>query len=653
LRHDTMIAAAFSLPVVVLAMGGHVFPAFADAIPKGVNNWVQFLLTSVVLVWPGARFYRLGIPSLLRGHPDMNALVALGTAAAWGYSTLVLLAPDLLPKTARVVYFEAAAVIVTLILLGRLLEARAKGTTGSAVAKLIGLQPSSVTRVKDGQSAEIPISEIALKDHILARPGSQIAVDGVVVRGDSHVDESMISGEPIPVHKGAGDPVVSGTLNTNGVITYEATAIGRDTTLARIIALVEEAQATRLPIQSLVNRIAGVFVPAVLVIAVVSVLTWLLFGPGLSQALVAGVSVLIIACPCALGLATPTSIMVGTGRAAELGVLFRKGDALQSLNKADVIAFDKTGTLTAGCPELDSIHVTTGSENEVLRLAASLEHASEHPIARAIVAAAEARDLVLVEPAGFENRVGFGVSGQLDGADILVGSAEMMCGEGHDLTPLEEEARAAEARGNTAIYVALQGALVGMMIVADRIKPTTQATLDRLKESGLEIAMISGDSDRAARAIALDLGIDAVIANVRPAQKAEALKELQAVGKKVAFVGDGINDAPALAQADIGIALGTGTDVAIETADIVLINGDLAGVAHAHAMSRATLKNIYQNLGWAFGYNILLIPVAAGVLYPLFGLQLSPMLAAAAMALSSVFVVSNALRLRSAAGSMA
>ncbi len=650
LRRATMFAAVLALPVFILEMGGHMVPAFHHWIHATIGTQssylIQFALTSVLLIGPGRIFYAKGIPSLLRGAPDMNALVALGTGAAYLYSVLATFAPQLLPQGTANVYFEAAAVIVVLILLGRLLEARAKGKTGAAIRKLVGLQPKTARVELDGQTVDRPIAEIMMGDIVQIRPGERVPVDGDVVEGTSYIDESMITGEPVPVGKSAGDQVVGGTVNGTGALRIQATHVGADSVLAQVIQMVEQAQGAKLPIQGLVDQITYRFVPAVIAVAILTVLAWLMFGPSpaLPLALVAGVSVLIIACPCAMGLATPTSIMVGTGRAAELGVLFRKGDALQHLQQAEVVALDKTGTLTLGRPELQDLVTMDGFDRAgVLRLAAALESRSEHPIATAITRAGPS-DLPVVSEV--QSLTGLGLQGQIEGQEVLIGSHKLMQQKGIDLQELQVEADARAAEGATPLFLAIGGQAAASLSVSDPIKLGTPEALARLHEMGLTLAMVTGDNSRTAQALAARLGIDHVTADVLPDGKLDAINALRDEYGTLAFVGDGINDAPALASADIGIAIGTGTDVAIETADVVLMSGDLRGVANAVEISRRTMRNIRQNLGWAFGYNVLLIPVAAGVLYPFGGHLLSPALAAGAMALSSVFVVSNALRLR-------
>ncbi|HKK97705.1 MAG TPA: heavy metal translocating P-type ATPase [Marivita sp.] len=648
IKRDTLIAAALTLPVFVTEMGGHLFPPIHHAIMGSVGMqtfWVlQFLLVTLVLVWPGRRFFGIGLPLLFKGAPDMNSLVALGTGAAWTYSTIATFVPDILPDGTRAVYFEAAAVIVTLILAGRWMEARAKGRTGAAIRHLIGLRPDTVRVTRNGTITEIPLADVQTGDLIEARAGARIAVDGVVTEGSSYVDESMITGEPVPAAKTEGDTVTGGTINGQSPLTYRATAVGQDTVLARIIDMVQTAQGAKLPIQALADKVVRIFVPVVLAIAAITVAVWLIFGPDLSYALTAGVAVLIIACPCAMGLATPTSIMVGTGRAAELGVLFRKGDALQRLDNAQVIAFDKTGTLTEGRPTLvDQFTVPQADARTALLLTAAAEQSSDHPIARAILAGAPD---TLPAVTDSTTTPGYGLSARIDGQTILVGSEGWLTKNGIDTGALQDAIAANAEKGHTLVCLAVDGQACAVFAVADQIKPSAKPAIDALHAQGLKVAMISGDNEAAANAIARQLGIDHVTAGVLPDGKVDAIKDLRAHFGPVAFVGDGINDAPALAEADTGLAIGTGTDVAIEAADIVLSSGRVSGVVNAVEASRQTMRNIRQNLFWAFAYNTALIPVAAGVLYPAFSILLSPMLGAAAMALSSVFVVSNALRLR-------
>jgi len=651
LKRDVWRAAIPTLPLFVLEMGGHLYPPFhmalMAAVPASLLYGAYFLLASFVLFVPGWRFFKIGVPALLRGAPEMNSLVALGAGAAWAYSSLVTFAPQLLPEETRNVYFEAAAVIVTLILVGRWLEARAKGRTGAAIQRLVEQQAKSARVERDGAVIELDSTEVRAGDIVVVRPGEKIAVDGEVIEGTSHVDESMISGEPLPVAKGIGSEVVGGTLNTSGSFRFRATKVGGDTMLAHIIRMVEEAQAGKLPIQQVVDRITAWFVPAVIALALLTFAAWMVWGPEpkLTYGLVNAVAVLIIACPCAMGLATPTSIMVGTGRAAELGVLFRRSEALQQLRDARIVAFDKTGTLTEGKPVLTDLVPADGfSENEVLALAAALEARSEHPIGAAIVDAAAAAGLALPEIGAFESDPGHGIAGMVGGRSVRIGSARHLTGL--DLSGFDAVVARLAEQGKTPVFVAVDNRPAAAVVVADKARSTSKAVIAALHRQGFRTAMISGDNRRTAEAIARELGIDAVEAEVLPADKARAIKALRTQHGAIAYVGDGINDAPALAEADIGIAVGSGTDAAIESADVVLLGGDLKGVLDAFRLSRATLRNIWENLFWAFGYNVILIPVAAGILYPAFGLLLSPMLGAGAMALSSVLVVSNAQRLR-------
>ena len=653
LARSLLIAGVLTLPIFVLEMGSHFIPAVHDFVMTNIGmqeSWyLQFVLTTLVLFGPGLRFYEKGVPALFRLAPDMNSLVAIGTSAAWIYSVVATFAPDLLPDGTANVYYEAAAVIVTLILLGRFLEARAKGRTSEAIKHLMGLQAKTARLVRNGETIEVPLSDVHAGDTVLVRPGDRVPVDGSVIDGNSYVDESMITGEPVPVEKIAGSEVVGGTINKTGSFTFRATKVGADTVLAQIIRMVEQAQGAKLPIQSLVDRVTAWFVPAVIAIALLTFGIWLVFGPdpALTFALVNGVAVLIIACPCAMGLATPTSIMVGTGRAAEMGVLFRKGEALQTLRNAAVIAVDKTGTLTKGRPELTDLETAAGFDRDtVLALVAAVETRSEHPIAEAIVEAAKTKGLAIAEPAKFEAIPGFGASAEVTGRTVHVGADRLMAQLKLDVSAFAEQATRLGSEGKSPLYAAIDGKLAAIIAVADPIKETTPQAIRMLHDLGLKVAMITGDNRRTAEAIAAKLGIDEVIAEVLPDGKVAALKKLKAGGRAVAFVGDGINDAPALAEADVGLAIGTGTDVAIESADVVLMSGDLLGVPNAIALSKATIRNIKENLFWAFAYNAVLIPVAAGALYPAYGLLLSPIFAAGAMALSSVFVLGNALRLR-------
>jgi heavy metal translocating P-type ATPase len=655
LKRDVAIAAVLTLPLFVLEMGSHFFMDFHMAllnlVPQQALYIAYFVLASIVLFVPGWRFFKIGTPALLRGAPEMNSLVALGAGAAYLFSVVVTFAPQWLPAQTQYVYYESAAVIVTLILVGRLLEALAKGRTGEAIQRLVREQAKTARVQRNGQVVELPIEQVVAGDIIVVRPGEKIATDGEIVEGQSNVDESMISGEPLPVSKGVGALVVGGTLNTSGSFNFRATKVGGDTMLAQIIRMVEEAQGGKLPIQATVDKITLWFVPAVIALAVVTFGVWAVWGPEPAYVfgMVNAVAVLIIACPCAMGLATPTSIMVGTGRAAELGVLFRKSEALQQLRDVTVVAFDKTGTLTKGKPELTDIILDDDFEhNEVLALVAAVEARSEHPIGAAIVAAAEKAGLTLGEVTEFDSLPGRGVQARVDGRLVAIGAQRQF--EHLDFADFDAATQKLADEGKTPVFAVIDDKLAAAIVVADTIKPTSKAVIAALHAKGIKTAMISGDNRRTAEAIARQLGIDEVRADVLPAGKIEALNSLREGGRKVAYVGDGINDAPALAAADIGIAVGTGTDAAIESADVVLLGGDLKGVLDAMAVSRATMKNIWENLFWAFGYNVVLIPVAAGVLFPGFGILLSPMIGAGAMALSSVFVVGNAQRLRGVKG---
>ena len=653
LKRDLLIAAALTLPIFVLEMGRHLIPALHMWLSMTVGDTplytLYFLLATAVQFGPGLRFYAKGLPALWHLSPDMNSLVVVGSTAAWAYSVVATFAPFLLPQGTANVYFEASSVIVTLILMGRFLEARAKGRTSEAISRLVGLQAKSARVLRGADVVEVALAVVKPGDILQVRPGDRLPVDGVVLTGASYVDEAMISGEPVPVHKTAGDAVTGGTINTTGAFTYRAEKVGADMMLQRIIRMVESAQGAKLPIQAVVDRVTAWFVPAVMAAALVTFAVWLIWGPqpALSFALVNAVAVLIIACPCAMGLATPTSIMVGTGRAAELGVLFRNGEALQSLTGVTVVALDKTGTLTEGRPLLTDVILADGfTRPQVLALVAAAEAGSEHPVATAIVTAAKAEGLALAKPADFNAIPGFGIRATVAGRRVEVGADRFMAQIGVDIHAFDASYAEFAKRARTPLYAAIDGKLAALIAVADPVKPTTAAAIAALHKLGLKVAMITGDNRRTADAIAAELGIDEVVAEVLPEGKVAAVKALRQGGRRVAFVGDGINDAPALAEADVGLAVGTGTDVAIETADVVLMGGDLGGVVKAFGISRATMANIKQNLFWAFAYNVALIPVAAGVLYPLNGTLLSPMLAAGAMAASSVFVLSNALRLK-------
>ena len=678
------VSLALTLPIFLVEMGGHLIPGVHHFVHETIGmqrSWIaQSILTTLVLIGPGRVFFTKGLPALWHLAPEMNSLVALGAGSAWAYSMVATYLPLALPDGTRFVYFEAAAVIVTLILLGRTLEARAKGRTGAAIKHLIGLQPRQARVLINDQPTDIDIDTVKPGDLILMRPGEKIATDGVITEGQPYIDEAMISGEPIPVTKRIGDRVTGGTLNTTNSFTFKATHTGGDTVLARIIRMVEAAQGTKLPIQALVDRVTAWFVPAIILCSLVTFVLWYWLGlaPSLSHALINAVAVMIIACPCAMGLATPTSIMVGTGRAAELGVLFRQGDALQRLREVQVVAFDKTGTLTLGKPVLTDFVVLEPTYDRALLLswAAAMQAHSEHPIAHAIVQAARADNLPVVPAHDFNAISGAGVRATVSGHAVSSGAQAFMQTEGVDTSGAAHYSEQWGQQGKTPICLAVDGKLAALMAVADPLKPSARGAIEALKQLGLRTVMITGDNQYTAQAVAQQLGIDEVHAQVLPEGKVAVLQALQRSGALggstetshsptadtleaksnntrptyakvvLAFVGDGINDAPALATADVGIAIGTGTDVAIESASVVLMSDDLAGVATAIGLSRATLTNIRQNLFWAFAYNAALVPVAAGALYPSFGILLSPMFAAGAMAFSSVFVVANALRLK-------
>jgi Au+-exporting ATPase len=653
LHRQLITAALLTAPVFVLEMGGHLIPALHHWVNSTIgmqNSWLlQFVLTSMVLFICGFRFYQKGLPALWRRAPDMNSLVAVGTLAAYLFSVVATFFPSLLPQGTVAVYYEAAAVIITLILLGRYLEAKAKGRTSQAIQRLVGLQAKTARVKRAGTVQDIAIAEVVLGDEIDIRPGERIPVDGEVIEGASYIDESMISGEPLPVEKKAGSSVVGGTVNQSGALVVRATAVGSKTVLAQIIAMVQQAQAAKLPIQTIVDRITMWFVPAIIGLALLTFAIWFFFGPSpaLTYGLVNAVAVLIIACPCAMGLAVPTSIMVGTGRAAELGILFRQSDALQLLKEVNVVALDKTGTITEGKPALTDFIVADGfDKNDVLAKIAAVEAKSEHPVAVAIVRAAEAQGLVLPVITQFESVTGYGVKARIGSDEIHIGADRYLQQLGVDHSRFAETATQLGEAAKTPLYAVINGKLAAILAVADPVKGSAVQAIQALHALGLKVAMISGDNRNTAQAIARQVGIDEVIAEVLSDGKVAAIQKLQQQYGHLAFVGDGINDAPALAHADIGIAIGTGTDIAIEAADVVLMSGNLQGVPTAIALSTATIGNIQQNLFWAFAYNTALIPIAAGALYPFTGLLLSPVFAAAAMALSSVFVLANALRLK-------
>ncbi len=644
-------ALLFTVPLFVIAMG-RMLPGLAPLslhlLPERGWQMLEFFLATPVLFRAGARFQQAGLKELRHASPGMNTLVMLGADAAYGYSLLALLAPGLFPAGTAHTYFEAAAVIITLILLGRYLEARARGRTSSAIRKLLTLQARTAQVRRGDDFVEIPIEQVKVGDQVRVRPGERIPVDGEVIEGTSHVDEAMITGEPIPVAKQPGDAVIGGTINRNGSLLVTATRIGADTVLAQIIRLIEDAQSSKPRIQALADRIAGIFVPTVMTLAALTFLGWLIWGPepALSYAFVTAVSVLLIACPCAMGLATPAAIMVATGRGAELGILFRKGTALEQLAQIDTVVLDKTGTLTQGRPVLTDLHVQEGDANGLLALIAAVEAHSEHPIAEAIVQAAQEKALRLPTATNFQAEPGLGVRARVDGHDLRIGADRYLARAGIDLSPLRAQAEALAAQGKTPLYVVVDDRLAGVLAVADPLKPGSQEAITALRTQQLDIAMLTGDNRVTAQRIAAQLGIRQVLAEVMPDQKAHEIRRLQAQGRKVAFVGDGINDAPALAQADVGIAIGTGTDIAIETGDVILMRDDLRAIGTAITLARRTRRTIHLNFFWAYGYNVLLIPMAAGLLYPFNGMLLNPMLAAAAMSLSSLFVLANSLRLR-------
>jgi P-type Cu+ transporter len=644
LTRRAAVGALLTAPVLFAVMAGNFFPVGILA-----NHGVQLGLITPVMFYSGWPIHRTGWLSLAHRQAEMNSLITLGSSAAFGFSLVVTVAPAILPAGLREVYFEAVGVIITLILVGRLFEARAKAGTGAAIRKLIGLQARTARVVRNGTETDIPVEDVVAGDVVIVRPGEKIPVDGEVVEGQSAVDESMVTGEPIPTTKRAGDTVIGATINRTGSFRFRATRVGRDTMLAQIIKLVQQAQGSKAPIQRLADLVSSYFVPAVIGIAIWTFVAWFLFGPqpAFTSAMVAAVAVLIIACPCALGLATPLSVMVATGKGAEQGILIRSAEALETAHRLDSIVLDKTGTITRGQPAItDVLPEGDIKEDELLLLAASAERPSEHPLAAAVVAGARSREIVLSEPAGFDSITGKGVRAKVDGRPILIGNPALLRDAGIDTTALEAEADRLAADGKTPLLVAIDGKPGGVIAVADTLKEESVAAVASLRALGLEVVMITGDNRRTAAAIARQVGIGRVLAEVLPDRKAAEIRRLQSEGRRVAMVGDGINDAPALAQADVGMAIGTGTDVAIESSDITLISGALTGVSTAIQLSRATMRNIRQNLVFAFAYNVIGIPIAAGVLYPFVGLRFSPMIAAAAMAMSSLSVVSNSNRLR-------
>jgi Cu+-exporting ATPase len=654
------VAAVLTVPVLVLAMGPMVGLPVPEWLAHGGKNWLELALATPVVLWAGWPFFVRAWQALKHRTANMFTLIALGTGAAWTFSVVATIAPDRFPAGFRdahgavPVYFEAAAVIVTLVLLGQVLELRARRQTGSAIRALLGLSPKTARRVRsDGTDEDIPLEHVHVGDQLRVRPGEKVPVDGNVAEGTSAVDESMVTGEAMPVVKSTGDPVIGGTVNTTGGFVMAATKVGSETLLARIVQMVGEAQRSRAPVQRLADLVASWFVPIVVLVAILTFVAWAWLGPepALAYALVNAVAVLIIACPCALGLATPMSVMVGVGRGAREGVLVKNAEALERMEKVDTVVVDKTGTLTEGKPKLVTIEPAAGfAEEELLRLAAALERGSEHPLAAAIVAGAKERGVDPDPAADFESVTGKGVRGRVGSRSIAIGNRSMMEEAGiSGIDGLAARADVLRAEGQTVMFVAVESRAAGLLGVADPIKATTPEAIELLHAAGPEIVLLSGDNSTTAEAVGKKLGIDRVIADVLPAQKADVVRRLQAEGKVVAMAGDGINDAPALAAANVGIAMGTGTDVAMESAGITLVKGDLRGIAKARALSSAVMANIRQNLVFAFGYNVLGVPIAAGVLYPFLGVLLSPMIAAAAMSLSSVSVIANALRLRAAA----
>ncbi len=651
------IAALLTVPLLVLTMG-HMIPTLAHLFQFAGRRWLELALAVPVCTWAAWPFYERAVASIRHRSLNMFTLIGLGVGVAFIYSLVATLFPDVFPAAFRNehgevdVYFEAAAMIVTLILLGQVLELRARSRTGAAIRLLLGLSPKTARRVRaDGGEEDIALEHVHVGDRLRVRPGEKVPVDGAVLEGRSNIDESMVTGEPTPVVKQAGDHVIGATINGTGAILMRAEKVGSDTLLARIVAMVADAQRSRAPIQRLADKVAGVFVPAVILIALVTFVVWALVGPEprLAHAVINAVAVLIIACPCALGLATPISIMVATARGAQSGVLFRNAEAIETMRKVDTLIVDKTGTLTEGKPRLVSVEaLDPAMADEMLRLAASLERGSEHPLAAAIVRGAEERKLALLDTQEFTSSTGKGVAGRVAGKDVLLGNRALLEAHHIDAAPLARQAETLREQGQTAMFVAVEGRPVGVLGVADPVKASSAEAIAALHREGIRIVMLTGDSHTTAQAVARQLGIDEVVAEVLPDQKAEQVRALQAQGHIVAMAGDGINDAPALAQAQVGIAMGTGTDVAMESAHVTLVKGDLRGIVRARALSRATLANIKQNLFFAFAYNTAGVPIAAGILYPAFGLLLSPIIAAAAMSFSSVSVIGNALRLRHA-----
>ncbi|MBA4165753.1 MAG: copper-translocating P-type ATPase, partial [Erythrobacter sp.] len=655
MKRRFVIGLILALPVVALEMGGHL-TGLRHYLDGNIANLIQMVLATPVVLWAGWPFFERGWASVKSGHLNMFTLIAMGTGVAWIYSMAATLAPGIFPAAFRAidgsvaVYFEAAAVITVLVLLGQLLELRARETTSGAIRALLDLSPKLARRVRpDGSDEEITLDQVLVGDTLRVRPGEKVPVDGVVLEGRGTVDESMVTGESMPVTKEASSKLIGGTINQTGGLVMRAEKIGRDTMLARIVQMVAEAQRSRAPIQRLADTVSGWFVPAVIAVSAIAFVVWSLVGPSpaMGYGLIAAVAVLIIACPCALGLATPMSIMVGVGRCAQAGILIKNAEALERMEKVDTLVVDKTGTLTEGKPAVVAIETAEGFDSrEVLRLAASLERSSEHPLALAIVRDAEAKGLAISEPGDVDQPVGKGITGIVDGHRLVAGNARFLEEQGISTAQLAQRADALRADGATAIFLGIDGRVAGAIGIADPVKQTTPGALKALAEAGIHVIMLTGDNRVTADAIARRLGIDDIEADVLPDQKSAIVKRLRDEGRIVAMAGDGVNDAPALAAADVGIAMGTGTDVAIESAGITLLKGDLTGIARARHLSHATMTNIRQNLFFAFAYNVAGIPVAAGALYPLFGIMLSPIIAAAAMALSSVSVIGNSLRLR-------
>jgi Cu+-exporting ATPase len=651
------VGLVLTLPVFILEMGSHI-PGLGmhDMVPPAISIWIQFALSTPVVLWAGWPFFKRGGASVRSGHLNMFTLVALGTGAAYLYSLAATFVPGYFPAGFRgmggtvPVYYEAAAVITVLVLLGQVLELRARDRTGGAIRALLNLAPKTARRLRDGgEDEEIPVNEVQVGDRLRVRPGDGIPVDGAVLEGRSAVDESMVTGESMPSPKGPPDKVIGGTVNGTGSLIIRAEKVGAGTVLARIVAMVADAQRSRAPIQRMADQVAGYFVPAVLAVAVAAFVGWAVWGPApaLGYALIAAVSVVIIACPCALGLATPMSIMVGVGKGAGAGVLIKSAESLERMEKVDTLVVDKTGTLTEGKPKVTAVVPAPGlTEDDVLRLAASLEQSSEHPLAAAVVAAAKEMGVAVDKPTDFNSVTGKGVTGKVAGRTVALGNARLMADQGIELGDLAGRADELRGHGATALFVGVDGKPGGIIAIQDPIKATTRAALDSLRAAGVHVVMLTGDNRTTAEAVATQLGITDVEADVLPEDKNRIVRELRAGGKVVAMAGDGVNDAPALAEADVGIAMGTGTEVAIQSAGVTLVKGDLAGIARARTLSRATMRNIRQNLVFAFAYNAIGIPVAAGVLYPSFGILLSPVVAALAMSLSSVSVIGNALRLR-------